>query len=90
MKGDLPDWAADKLTSHVEIRFSFVDCVRILFGRRAHLRVETTLEHEVGRFETTSTVHVSRFRLRRPRFSGYTAVDISLVEPPDKPEDTKA
>ena len=57
-RGDLPDWAEDRLYTHVDIVFSWRDRGRLLLSGKCRVEVRNTVEHAPGRHETTSAVHV--------------------------------
>ncbi len=57
---DLPPWAKDAVHTSVDIHFDWKDRLKILFGWRVTLNVDTPTENVCGRTESASEVHVWR------------------------------
>lgn len=56
----------DGVIVHVGLRFSWLDRLRIFFGRTVHVHVETETENVVGAVRTTHRVRVDRIIPPRP------------------------
>lgn len=61
------EWNADEVVSHVDVRFGWVDRLRILLGRTAWIKVSVKTENVVGRTESESSAHVLPIFPRRNR-----------------------
>lgn len=57
---DLPEWAKDRLTTHVDIHFDWKDRLKILFGPTVFVTVKVDTENLVGRNEGQSRISVGR------------------------------
>lgn len=51
---DIPEWAKDGITTHVEVNFSWKDRLRILLTGNVSVRIWTACENPPGRLETQS------------------------------------
>lgn len=59
-RGDLPEWAEDRISTHVDVHLGWQDRLRILVTGVCFVRAETSVEHSPGRMEVTSTASVAR------------------------------
>lgn len=59
-RGDLPEWAEDRIHVHIDVHLGLWDRLRILVTGLCFVRAELTVEHAPGRMESTSTATVAR------------------------------
>jgi hypothetical protein len=59
-RGDLPEWAEDRISTHVDVHLDWRDRLRILVTGVCYVRAEVTVEHTPGRMESTSAATVAR------------------------------
>jgi hypothetical protein len=79
---ELPDWAADRLTTDVTVHLSRWDRLRLLVQGSMLLRVNVTCEHPPGRVESESGVELPHRCWPWHRHMSIGYVETATPEPP--------